>query len=1450
MSVDVGTAKGYLDLDISKFMAAWQTAQEQATMSSKTLTQKVSKNLDSMGSKITGAGKTLTKTATVPILGIGTAVLKASTSFESAMSKAKAISGTSGKEFEKLRQKAIDLGKSTVFSATEVADGMTEMAKAGWNSQQIMDGMEGVLNAASASGENLASVSTIVADAITGFQLKAKDATKVADLLTQAANAGTIDITDLGESFKYIAPIASSMGLSIEDVTTAISAMSMAGIKGSQAGTSLRTVLARMVKPNDNVAAAMDKLNINITNADGSFKSLNDIVSIMRTAFSGLTDKQKAYYATTLAGQEGMSGLLALLNLSQDEYDGIADSMENANGVAKETSEVMLDNLKGKLTLLKSQLESVCIQLGDILIPIVEKVVDKISDLTTKFSELSPEEQEQIVKIAGIIAVAGPALIIIGKLVSAISAIVNIVGKVPGVFSLVSGAISGLGTKLVNVKEGFLLARAGMTNFANQASPLGASLAGISGSMVAVVAVIGVLVAAFATLWNTNEEFRNKITNIWSQIVGTIQNFTQGIVDRINQLGFDFTSITEVMSAVWNGFCQLLAPVFVGAFQYIQITIETVLGVITGILDVFIGLFTGNWEQAWNGVKEIFVSLWNGIKNKFTNILNVLLNLFNTILGFFGTNWTECWDKIKTFFTDTWDKIKTFFTNMGTKISDTFKAFVDGVVKFFSDLPYNIGYVIGLVIGKVVKFALDMKDKAIEVGKGFVTNTIKFFKELPSKIANWFTKAKDKAVTFAKEFPDKAKDAATNFVKKATNFIKNLPKNIKETFNKAIEKASTFVTDLGKKGLEAGKDLLTKVAEGVTDLPSKMAEIGKNIIDGVWEGIKGAKETFKKNVSKFFSGIVDGIKDGLGIHSPSRVMRDQVGKNIVLGVIAGVNSQKKNAKKNAEQLGALYVKAATNKLVVIKEKNKLTLQEEIDFWKEIKKHTKQGTSAYSQANKKIKLAQDEFIKNAKKTLSDKKKTQDMSLKDEMKYWKNVRKQIKQGTEAYKQATKEIKAIKKDMVAENKKLTKQLVDDIKDVNKKTKNANDKLAEETKKINDKLAEDITNVNTKLAEDIAKVWEEYDKAVQSRKDAILNSTSLFDAFESKTTRTKEGLISNIQSQVDGLKEWGSVLQQLQDRGVKGDLLKALQDMGPTALEDVKLLLNMTNEELATYLNLWNQRNDEALKQATKEVNKQDYLDQITDLNNTAISEINELRTKASEDLNSLQQDYTKTLSELVVTSGTQGTEMGKQLINGFKQGVDKGAMSAMSSVADTMNKVAKTARKTLGIHSPSRVFASIGGYITKGLENGFVGGMKDVNREVDKQMNNLADVDITTKVNGISDVIDKVKNSMLSLISQFDTIDDKMLNAFQNIANSLKDISSLYNQSIGSMMVGDGVMYIDYNYGQQNNTQNSHIKDSQAKQNSGGDTFIFNSPKAIDEIEAARQLRKTKRDLEEGF
>lgn len=475
--------------------------------------QKIAKAGDSLqetGGKIESVGKSLLPVSTA-VTGIGVAGLKVATDFEKAMSGVQAITGATGADFERLREVAIDLGATTAFSSGEVAEAMTEMAKAGWSTTQIIEGMAGVLDATAASGESLGAVATIVADAITGFGLSAKDSARVADLMTQAANSGTIGVSDLGESYKYVAPLAQSMGLSIEDVTTALSAMSMAGIKGSQAGTSLRTVLANMAKPSSTVADAMDELGISITNSDGSFQSLEQIITTMRTKFSGLTDDQKAYYATALAGKEGMSGLISLLNLTQEEYDALTASMNNCSGVAGETAAVMQDNLQSKVEQLGGSLESLAIKLSEYVIPYLTGLVEKITAAIDAFTNLSPGVQKAILVVGGVVAVLGPLLIVIGKVISAVGTIMTIIPKLAGLLNVVKTAFALLNTTML-------------------ANPI-----------MLIIAAIATLVAAFIYLWNNCEGFRQFWIDLWEKIKeATSKAFSaigKGIKDTVSKIG-------------------------------------------------------------------------------------------------------------------------------------------------------------------------------------------------------------------------------------------------------------------------------------------------------------------------------------------------------------------------------------------------------------------------------------------------------------------------------------------------------------------------------------------------------------------------------------------------------------------------------------------------------------------------------------------------------------------------------------------------------------------------------------------------------------------------------------------------------------------------------------------------------------------------------------------------
>ena len=274
--------------------------------------------------------------------------------FEAAMSQVKAVSGATGSEFDKLTAKAKEMGATTKFTATQSAEAFNYMAMAGWDSQQMLDGIEGILNLAAASGEDLGTTSDIVTDALTAFGLKASDAAHFSDVLAQSAASANTNVSMMGESFKYVAPIAGAMKYSVEDTSLALGLMANASVKGSMAGTSLKTALANMAAPTDKMATAMKKYGISLTDSNGNMKTLKGVLDNLRSSLGGLSETEKTAAASTIFGKEAMSGMLAIINATESDYNKLAESINNADGAASKMSDTMLDNLEGSITLLQS----------------------------------------------------------------------------------------------------------------------------------------------------------------------------------------------------------------------------------------------------------------------------------------------------------------------------------------------------------------------------------------------------------------------------------------------------------------------------------------------------------------------------------------------------------------------------------------------------------------------------------------------------------------------------------------------------------------------------------------------------------------------------------------------------------------------------------------------------------------------------------------------------------------------------------------------------------------------------------------------------------------------------------------------------------------------------------------------------------------------------------------
>lgn len=917
----MGTAIAYLELDTSKFSKGFVSAYNDLKVfgdKSATAEQK----LNGLSSAFNTTGGLLSRNVTLPIVGVGAAAVKTATDFEAGMSEVKAISGATGSEFDALREKAIEMGAKTKFSASDSADAFKYMAMAGWDASAMMDGIAGVMDLAAASGEDLATTSDIVTDALTAFGLQASDSAHFADVLAQASSKSNTNVGLMGETFKYVAPVAGALGYSVEDTAVAIGLMANSGIKGSQAGTALRSTITRLAKPVGEAKDAVEELGISITNADGTMKPLSQTMVELREKFAGLTEEQKAQYAAMLAGQEGMSGLLAIVNASDEDFQKLTDEINNANGAAQDMADIMMDNTAGAIEQLKGALESAGILIGEQLTPYIRQLAEWITGLVEKFNNLSEGEQEQIVKFGLILAAIGPVLLIFAKVISVVTTVMR-------VFRL-------LGTTMIAVKTSIDLVRAGYAGLAIQMGGIPKLVAGIStgfGGMLvpimAIVAVVAVLIGAFVTLWKTNEDFRNKMTEIWNGIKTSIDNFFDGVVERINALGFDFENITEVIKTVWFALCDVLAPVFEGVFNTIAIVLDGVFNQILSVMDIFIGLFTGNWEQLGEGVKgvvsgivELFANLGSNILSMIGDIGSEILNklgfekaaegfqnFFDTLSDLFGQIpelLSGAINVIVSFFTETIpnafnsaieairgfvDNVIEFFTvtvpeAFNTFVNETIPNAINSIVQWFEQLPYMIGYAIGELIGYFYLFAENLWTWITTELPLIVEGIIQWFAQLPSSIWEWLTGIVKNVINWGVEMYNNAVLAASNFVNGAIEWISQLPSKIWAWLTTTVSNVISWGANMVSQARSTATNFVNSFVSFITSLPSKVGGIiqqipskvsaigsrlynaGRSIFQSLWNGIKSIGNEilnwvsdFAGKIGGFVSGIINGFKD-------------------------------------------------------------------------------------------------------------------------------------------------------------------------------------------------------------------------------------------------------------------------------------------------------------------------------------------------------------------------------------------------------------------------------------------------------------------------------------------------------------------------------------------------------------------------------------------------------------
>ncbi|WP_285829594.1 phage tail tape measure protein [Bacteroides acidifaciens] len=709
--------------------------EEQANQSATAL-QKISatgEKLKDVGSSIEGAGKKLLP-VTATVTALGTASVKTAADFEAAMSKVAAVSGASGKELEYLTAKAREMGSKTKFSASEAAEAMNYMAMAGWKTEDMLSGIEGVMNLAAASGEDLATTSDIVTDALTAFGLSAQDSGHFADVLAAASSNANTNVSMMGETFKYCAPIAGALGFSVEDTAEAIGLMANAGIKSTQAGTSLRTIMTNLSGEVKICGENIGEVTVATTNADGSMRDLSDILADCRTAFSGLSESEKAAAAESLVGKNAMSGFLALMNAGEGDIAKLSGAIDNCNGAAQSMADTMNNNLEGQLTILKSQLQELAISFGEILLPAVKKIVGWVQGFIDVLNSLPDGVKETIVTVALIAAALGPVLVIIGKIITAVGTIMTIVPKVVGVIKA--------------VKTAFLALNATM----------------LANPIVLIIAAIVALVAAFIYLWNTNEEFRQFWIDLWEDIKEIAVAVWEGLKEFFSTA---WEAIRTTAETVWNA----IAGFFTGLWEGIKNVFTTVVNAISSFLSTAWNTIQMVATTVWTAISTFFSTIWNGIKTVVTTVVTAISTFLNTSWNTIKTAITTVLNAIKTVFSTVWNAIKNVVTTVINGIKNTITTVWNGIKNTVATVVNAIKTTVSTAFSSMWNGIKNTISGIYNTIKNGFTNAVNFIKNLAASAFSWGADIINGIVNGIKSCIGKVKDAVCSVADTIKSFL-------------------------------------------------------------------------------------------------------------------------------------------------------------------------------------------------------------------------------------------------------------------------------------------------------------------------------------------------------------------------------------------------------------------------------------------------------------------------------------------------------------------------------------------------------------------------------------------------------------------------------------------------------------------------------------------------------
>lgn len=1235
--------------------------------------------------------------------GLGVAV-KSAADFEQGMANAYSVMDPAevNKFKTELEQLAITMGADTKYSATEAAQGIEELIKAGVSVKDVMSGgLSGALSLATAGELELADAAEIASTALNAFKADSLSVQDAADILAGAANASATSVSELQYGLAQSASVAASVGLSFQDTATALAAFAQNGLKGSDAGTSLKTMLMRLqpttaaaynafkdldlltldttkamdylskkgIKPAEmsvegitkalatylaqadgaktvtakyfkeaqNMADANGWVYSSFYDANGSLKDMSEIAGLLNDKLSGLNDMQRQAALNTIFGSDAIRAGNILYKEGAEGIDAMAEAMGKID--AQQVAAQKLDTLKGALEELSGAMETAQITIGAALIPALRVAASVMQSVIDVFNRF-PEGVKTFIAIAG--AITAALALIAGPLLL-------LVGFIPQI-------------------------AAGLTALA----PIFAALTGPIGIVIASVAA---LVAGLTYLYNTNETVRNALNAAWEGIKTAAETIFNGLKTFWATWGGE---ITGIFTTFWSG----LKAVF-------DIVMKSISEVI---------------KSVFSGIKSFWTTWGSDITNFFKTTWSVLTTLFNTVFK-------AILEAIKFVF----NEIKAFWNKWGTTITTAFKGSLE-ILKTIFGAAFNVVFTVIKTVFNGIKAFWD------DWG-GVITNSFKTYLNVVKTIFKgvW--------------------DALKIIVETAVGVISGIIKGWLAIFKGDWSGA-----------WEAAKGVTKTIWEGIKGIFSSafntMKDVGKNIIEGLVNGIASMKDVVVRKAKEISEAIGGFFKKFFDIHSPSKLTTGY-GENIGQGLANGISNKSKEAAKAAKETATKVNNAFKSAFSTAQYNYKMGNVDTAGYISSLEKVKSSYAKTSAQIQKvtlEIKKAHDQQVKSAEKAAKDsfaaskayidsKASTGKASLQQELAMWEKVQAKYKAGTTQYIAAEKETYKIKQEMAKASFESSKEYIEKGAAANElslaqqlsawervqaryKAGSEQAKAAEEaagkvkleiynqlTQASEDFLAK-TREVNANVAAEELRLNGVYEQAVEQRAKAINDFAGLFDEVVSKSETSGQQLLDNLRGQVEYMATWAHNIETLAARGIDQGLLEELREMGPKAAPELAALNSLTDEQLAEYSSLWKTKTAESRAIAARE---------LTGLREDTDKQITQLREDAATQLDGLKADFDAKVKEIRYGTTNQFNAMksdlpniGKQAMQGLLDGLASMQGSVQAKAKSIADSVRTTMQKALDIHSPSREMAWIGEMAGQGLVQGMANMLSNVQNQ----------------------------------------------------------------------------------------------------------------------------------------